>query len=276
MSNHIPYVDFGGNGETIHLAHANGFPARSYQQIINELIPNYRVIGMNARPLWTNSNHLEFKTWEMAAEDLIRFLDERELSNIIGIGHSFGAICTMIAAQKRPDLFRKLVLIEPVILPKWYHLISGILPHSVVKKINPVVKKTLVRTEEWSNREAAFELFRNKKVFSQMSDKALSDYVNSVTATTKQGTVFLKYSKEWESQIYLTIFNSWKIFPKVQQPFIVFRGETSDTIFPDVWTGLQKLNKKGTYKEYKESGHLLPFEKPTELASDIRAFIESD
>lgn len=276
MSNHIPYMDFGGNGETIHLAHANGFPVKSYQQFINELTPTNRVIGMNARPLWTNSDYSDFKSWETGADDLIRFLDEKGLSNIIGMGHSFGAICTMIAAEKRPDLFKKLVLLEPVILPKWFHLMSSSFPHFVMKKINPVVKKTLTRTEEWSTREATFQHFRNKKVFSLMSDKALWDYVNAVTMPNKEGEAFLKYTKEWEAQVYLTIFNSWKTFSRLNHPFLTIRGETSDTIFPHVWTKLQTLNPNGAFVEFKDAGHLVPFEKPAEVASEVKAFLDSE
>ena len=72
MSASIPFVDFGGTGETIHLAHANGFPPTTYQQLINELTPHFHVVGMKARPLWPNSEFNEFKSWKDAADDLIQ------------------------------------------------------------------------------------------------------------------------------------------------------------------------------------------------------------
>ncbi len=273
MSEHIPYVDFGGRGETVHFAHANGFPTKAYQQFINTLLPNHRVIGMSARPLWKNSDHTKFKTWETAADDLIRFLDQQGLSNIIGMGHSFGAICTAIAAKKRPDLFSKLVLIEPVILPKRIHLLIALMPIFLVKKFNPVVKRTLVRTDHWTAREKAFDQFRNKKVFAQLSDDALWDYVNSATEIAKDGAVFLKFSKEWEAQIYLTIHNSWQIFADLEHPFLVIRGETSDTIFEETWDKLQHVNSNGIFVQLDNTGHLVPLEKPEEVAVTISSFL---
>ena len=77
MSATIPFVDFGGKGKTIHLAHANGFPPRAYQQLVDELIPHYHVIGMKAQPLWPDSKFNEFKSWTEGADDLITFLDQQ-------------------------------------------------------------------------------------------------------------------------------------------------------------------------------------------------------
>ena len=276
MSQPIPFVDFGGSGETIHFAHANGFPASSYHQFVNELLPHFHVIGMNARPLWTDSHHDDFNSWEIAANDLIHFLDEKGLKNIIGIGHSFGAICTLIAANKRPELFRKLIFIEPVVLPKWFYLFSRFAPVFVVKQINPVIKKTLVRRYQWPNLEAAFKQFRKSKLFSGMNDNALWDYVNSAICDQKKGGVRLGYSKEWEAQIFLTVTNPWKDLKKLKHDFLVFRGETSDTIFPQVWKRLKAFNPKGKYVEIQNAGHLVPLEKPTEIAEAIRNFVDSN
>ena len=37
---------------------------------------------------------------------------------MIGMGHSIGAIVTLRAALREPTLFRALVLIDPVLLPR--------------------------------------------------------------------------------------------------------------------------------------------------------------
>ena len=271
----IPVVDFGGKGELIHLAHANGFPTGSYRLLAEELTKTHRVISMESRPLWANSDWKSFDTWETAADDLIRFLDERKLKGIIGAGHSFGAVATLVAANKRPELFSKLVLIEPVILPKWFYVLSTVLPYNLLQQVNPVAKKAAGRTEVWESREAAYNQFRRKKVFSKMSDEALRDYVNSGTKMTEEGKAKLRYSKEWETRVYLTVSNPWKELQKVGVPFIVFRGETSDTIRKNVWKQCRNLKTKGSFIEMKDCGHLIPFEKPNELAQEIVAFVKA-
>lgn len=273
MKGEIPFVDFGGTGETIHFAHANGFPPETYRQLIENLASDYRVVGMKLRPLWPDSDYREFKNWEAAADDLIRFLDQEGLSNIIGIGHSFGGIATLTAAIKRPDLFKQLVLIEPVVLPDWVYLMTQLLPRFVLEKANPVVKKTLVRTEKWKNREQAFHQFRSKKVFSKIDDEALWDYVKAATSVSQDGSVFLTFSKEWEAQIYMTFRSQWKNLDAVTVPYLAIRGESSETITKEVWAKWKLRNRIGELIEVENTGHLIPLEEPVLLSNIIKEYL---
>ncbi len=274
MSEHIPFFDFGGKGELVHFAHANGFPPGTYNALINELRKNNRVLSMKARPLWPNSDHQTFKTWQTAADDLIRFLDKQKLTGVIGVGHSFGANATVMAATKRPELFTKLILIEPVVLPNWMYLATMVAPKWIVDKYHPVLRKTLERVELWTTREESFAHFRSKKVFDQMSDQTLWDYVNSVTEKTAEDKFALSYSKVWEAQIYRTITSPWKDLGALEHPFLAVRGETSDTISTEVWNKLRSLNSKGRFLEMKGAGHLVPVEQPGEVAAAIHDFLK--
>ncbi len=274
MSDHIPFFDFGGKGDMLHFAHANGFPPGAYNGLIEELRKQHRVVGMKARPLWKDSEPATFKTWKTAADDLIRFLDKQKLSGVIGVGHSFGANSTIMAANKRPDLFSKLILIEPVVLPKWIYMATALSPRWFVDRYHPVIKRTLERVDSWTSREVAFAQFRTKKVFELMSDQALWDYVNSVTEQTSDGRVILSYSKLWEAQVYSTITDPWNDLRMVKHPFLAFRGETSETISAEVWNKWRSLDPKGQFLELKGAGHLVPVEQPIEVAAAIFDFLK--
>ena len=143
-----------------------------------ELKPDHKVIGMNARPLWGNSNYRKTRSWYPLANDLIRFLDNNGFSNVIGVGHSFGSVITMIAATKDPDLFSKLVLIEPVILPKKVHMVVSLAPIPV---LNALLRSSELQETErvMDGPKTAFAHFRVKPVFANISDEVLWDYVNS-------------------------------------------------------------------------------------------------
>jgi pimeloyl-ACP methyl ester carboxylesterase len=269
----IPFVDYGGEGELIHIAHANGFPPKTYNSLIENLTSDHRVIAMDLRPLWANSDHQNFKNWETAADDLIRFLDQQKHEGIIGVGHSFGGIITLIASVKRPKLFKKIVLIEPVVLPSWVYWMTKVLPKPILKKVNPIVKKTLVRTTKWPSREKAFEQFRAKKIFSKIADKELWDYVNAATVPTKNEGFELRFKREWEAQIYMTFSSQWKNIDSVSIPYLTLKGETSDTITPGVWKKWQGRKCHGKLIEIPEYGHLLPLEAPDKSAEIIRQFL---
>lgn len=258
----------------IHFAHANGFPPKTYQSLIDNLTPGYRVIAMQLRPLWPDSDYRNFSNWETAGDDLIHFLDQQGLKNVIGMGHSFGGIATVIAAHKRPDLFSKLVLIEPVVLPDWVYLMTKFLPKILLRKTNPIVKSTLVRTDKWESREVAFNHFRPKKLFADVGDKELLDYVNAGTKTENDGMVSLSYSKEWEAQVYMTFSNPWGYITNLQTPYVALRGETSTTIRDETWLKWQGLKGSNTLIQFDNCGHLLPIEKPGIIAQAILNYLK--
>ena len=114
----IPYEDFGGTGPLLHFAHPNAYPPAVFRQFLQPLTADYDVLAMAQRPLWPGSRPDEMHDWQLFADDLVDFLADHDLHGIIGVGHSLGAVATMMAAVGQPQLFRALVLIEPVFLPR--------------------------------------------------------------------------------------------------------------------------------------------------------------
>lgn len=107
-----------GSGPVLHLAHANGFPPGTYRPLAEALADRYRVIALPARPLWSDQRPESSPTWRPLADDLVRGMDELGLAGVVGVGHSLGGVLTLWAANRRPDLFRCVVLIDPVIFPQ--------------------------------------------------------------------------------------------------------------------------------------------------------------
>ena len=260
----IPFHDFGGTGSILHFAHANGFPPESYRSFVAGLLPTCRVLGIRQRPLWPNSQPEELDSWEILANDLIHFLDQEGLEGVIGVGHSVGAVATMIAAQKRPLLFSKLILIEPVfLLPSLLKMITG---NSEAAFHLPLVKTTLRRRTRWASRQDAFDGFRSKPFFKRWSDEALWEYINVGLHEDNDG-VSLTYSREWEARIYARPPTMvWDYIPHISHPTLAFRGVDSDTIMPQVWDLWQEQQPQATFVEMAEVGHMIPMERPLPLA----------
>ena len=201
----IPFHNFGGEGSVIHFAHANGFPPGCYQQFLTPFKDHYKVIGMQQRPLWKNSQPQELKNWDQLAEDLILFFEQNKLKNIINIGHSMGASISILAAIKRPDLFSKLVLIDPPgLFPKKMAIFNALTPIAWRKKIIPIAKIASKRRDKWDNQHKIFNSFRKKSVFKRFSDESLWDLVKASTTKRENLESFtLAYPKAWETQIYV-------------------------------------------------------------------------
>ena len=274
IESEIPFHNFGGDGETIHFAHANGYPPESYRQLLSPLTNDYKVIGMLQRPLWDNSDYNEIKNWHQLADDMIQFLDEQSLKGIVGVGHSLGAIVSVLAASKRPDLFKKLILIEPVIFPKLMTAVNHFMPMSLRKKYVPVAKVALKRKDHWSTEQEIFDSYRKKKIFALLSDASIWDWIKAGIVPHKEGGVTLRFTKQWEAHIYATVTNVLDALDKLTVPFYIMRGAKTNVISDKMWIKLNRKYPTERLIEYKIATHLLPLELQERVANDILRIIK--
>ncbi|NHZ72135.1 MAG: alpha/beta fold hydrolase, partial [Aquificales bacterium] len=190
---------------------------------------------------------------------------------VIGVGHSLGSVATMYAAVQRPELFRALVLIEPVFLPPQILQMAAANPEAVAEQ--PFVQRALNRRNRWESRQAAFDRFRNKSVFARWSDDALWDYVNNGTHE-ENGEFVLTYPREWEGRVYaMPPLSVWERIPQVTQPTLAIRATETDTLFPDPWQLWQELQPAATFVELEDLGHMLPMERPLLIAQTIQNWL---
>jgi pimeloyl-ACP methyl ester carboxylesterase len=272
----IPFYDFGGEGPLIHFAHANGYPPACYKRLIAPLLDDYHVTALSHRPLWPGSHPEELTTWHTIADDMIRFFDQEGMTNMVGIGHSLGAVVTMYAAHQRPSLFRALVLIEPVFLMPYILQMFGEMARDVLTANNPLISIASSRRNNWPNRQAAFDHYRPKRVFARWSDDTLWDYITHGMDKTDNGEIVLAYSPEWEAHIYsLPPTDVWQLIPQLKQPTLAIRGAETETLAPAAWQMWQLSQPQATFIELDEVGHMVPMEKPQEVADHITHFLST-
>ena len=273
MINPIPFVDFGGEGKYLHFAHPNAYAPKTFHRFIEPFTDHYHVVAMEQRPLWPNADPAEMTNWMLFADDLIAFFDQEGLRNIVGMGHSMGGVATMYAAVKRPDLFSKLVLIDPVFMPQVVLDMVANMSDDDMKQ-HPLVQSALYRRTEWTSYQEAFDRFRTKKVFARFSDDLLWDYVNYSIDENEEGTVSLRFPSAWEAQIYSHFPQQvWQELPKVTHPMLGIRGAETDTLMPDAWARWQKLQPDGTYIEIADVGHMMTLERPYRVAEIVLDYL---
>lgn len=272
-SGEIPFVDFGGDGPLLHFAHANGYPPGCFRRFLAPLTEAYHVVAAEHRPLWSDEEPEQLHTWHTIAADLILFFEQEGLRDVVGVGHSLGAVVTMIAAVERPALFSKLVLIEPIFLPP--EVLRALSADPEAMASYPLVKRTRNRRNRWPDRQTAFEHFRAKSVFSRCNDDVLWDYVNHALVEMKDGRVGLRYRREWEARIYShPPMNVWHLIPLVKHPTLGIRGSDSDALWRPAWEQWQALQPEAEFIEFDETGHLAPLEEPHRVAGVIGDFLD--
>lgn len=267
--------DFGGDGPTVHLAHANGFPPGTYRLLAGTLTDRYHVVGLPSRPLWPGSRPESAPDWHPLADDLVQGLDGLGLKGGIGVGHSIGGVLTMWAAIQRPDLFRAVVLIDPVILPPAWLWALQLMRRLGLWQRQPLVQGALRRRRTWPSRRACYEHYKRKPLFTTWPDASLRAYVEAGTRERPDGHVELTYPPEWEAHIFATTpTDVWRTVPQLQTPVLVIRGEHTNTFRPQSQARMERLVPQARFVVIPGAGHMVPLERPLETGAAIRDWID--
>lgn len=262
----------------LHLAHANGFPPQVYRELVSHFTDQYQVITFPARPLWDPApDHQAFDNWRIMGDDLITALDQHNLKGVIGVGHSMGGTASLFAALKRPDLFAALVLLDPVLFPRKMVRFMTIIPQWLPHPEIPLVKMALRRKREWASPEEAFERFRSRSLFKQWSDNAVHSYIEGLTKPAINGGIELRYTPEWEAQIYSTSMYSlrgwWRWLKQIQVPTAAIQGADTDTFLLDAVGLWQETRPDFPLTMLQGQGHLFPIDAAAQTAETMKTLL---
>ncbi len=276
MAGFIPFDVYGEGEDAVLFSPANGYPPGAYRQFIDHLTPRFRVLGVRHRALWPGSRPEDLAGWQDVADDTLALLRQRNIRKISAIGHSLGAVANMLAAIKEPERFEKLVLIEPVFLPPALGALNRLAPDRLKRK-SPLVAVALNRRYEWDSPEEAFAHFRQKSVFARWPDESLWDFIHCGLEEIpgRAPAVTLAYPREWEARIYATVPYIWSDLPRVDWPLLGIRGEHSDTIVDSAWKKWGKMRPQDRLVMLEGAGHMIPMEKPAELARLVLDYLEA-
>jgi len=273
----IPYFDLGGDKQPLHFLHANGYPPECYNPFLELLKNQYHVFGMKLRPLWVDAKIEDLQDWHPLSNDLLRFLSDQKPGSVIGVGHSIGGIVTLRAALHDPRNFRALILLDPVLfMPPFLAMWNIARAMGLGKKLHPKITSALKRRRTFDNLDTVFRGYRTRNVFKYMSDGNLRAYIEGITRPKAGGGFELAYTPEWESHIYLTglrDFDLWRELPNLKVPTLIVRAAESDTFLEKSAKLAIKKNPTIQIETLQNSTHLLPLERPQEVAEIMNNFL---
>ncbi len=198
----IAFLDWGGDGPLALLHHATGFCKGMWARVASGLSPRYRVIAIDARG-HGDSSKLEGPTaygWDEFALDVLavaeRLASRHGRRIALGMGHSFGGTSLLGAAARRPELFERLVLLDPVA-----HRPEPTEPEAVGRQ-NALSEGALRRRSEWPSREAARDAWAQRSVFKDWQPEAFDFYALDGLRERGDGSVTLKCPPIVEAAIF--------------------------------------------------------------------------
>jgi haloalkane dehalogenase len=106
------YVDE-GSGTPILCVHGNPTWSFAFRRIVRELSPTHRVLAVDHIGCGLSSKPQDYEyRLETHIDNLVRFIDELNLTGITLVGHDWGGCIGMGAAGLRPERFSRFVLMN--------------------------------------------------------------------------------------------------------------------------------------------------------------------
>ena len=274
-----PLYEFGGDGPVMHIAPANGFPPQTYIPLVRHFTDAYRVLCLPPRSLWPDERPPEQRIYwhKLIATDLLDGLRAHNLTDVIAVGHSFGGVASLIAAEREPERFRALILLDPTILPGFIMRMLQTLRVLRMRTFGTnMADRAEKRRNDFQSREEAYDYFKGRRLFAAWPEETLRLYVDSMLPD-ENGGVKLAWPPAWESYVFHTFYaGTWRHVPGVRGkvPVLIVRGGASDTYRPDAVKQMARALPEAAAREVPGHGHLFPLEAPDATASVILEWLK--
>lgn len=276
----ISYLEWGAgqNLPPFHFAHANGFNGQTYAEILRPLADEFNIRAWDARGHGVTSLRADpslQKGWNIYADDLIAMLEAFHAETgqkVLLAGHSMGGTMSLLAAAKRPDLVRGLLLLDPVMMPFYLSGMIGVINALPITVEGPsLVEAAARRRSQFESREAAVAAYLGRGAFRSWTDKMVEDYVEGGTRKTAGG-VELSCAPAWEAANFRGHrHNAWAALAKLKVPVSLLYAGIGSTCRSPAPTTVAKVDKRATVMRLGTCTHFLPMERPEIVQAELRS-----
>jgi len=249
------------------LVHATGFCAAVWAPLAS-LLTDVRIVALDVRGHGQSSSPAGPMAWQGTADDVLAVVNNYELRNPVGIGHSMGGASLVLAEEALPETFAGLWLFEPVIFPPNFER-----PTNSGNRLSDGARR---RRSSFASAEEALANYSSKPPMSSLSIDALTAYVEFGFDHHPDGSVSLRCQPEVEASTYEmgAEHTAFARLAEVACPTVVLRGRDDvpgpASFSPVIASGLSD----GMLEEHPELGHFGPLENPAAMAASAQRLID--
>lgn len=253
-------------GPTVLLSHATGFHGRVFDPVAHELISTHHCVTFDYRGSGDSTLPPDWDVrWAAFGDDALAAARYVARSGpVFGAGHSMGGAALVMAALRAPELFRALVLFEPIIFPPIRRNATG--------GPNPLADGARKRRTNFASFEDALANYSSKPPLNVFHPDALRAYVMFGFRQLEDGDVTVKCSPELEARTYETggDHETWDDLAKLSVPTWVISGTELDQ-GPSAIAPLIAAEIPGShFVRHDDLAHFGPMQNPAQFAADIR------
>lgn len=208
-------------------AHGNGLATRTYWPFLEQFTSDYALLLYNFADHGP-SDPEPFIGWDGTATRYASNLAQWDFGarEVIGMGHSFGSVVSLIAAQQSfpAPRFSRLVLLDPVIPTPSMVLFGKVMKAIGLIDQHPLAVQARQRTATWPSMEDARSYLYKRGIFRSWDDRAFDWYMDA-NIEQREGHVGLMTHQEHEAAIFGSVMHRiWRDMKKVQIPIDALYG----------------------------------------------------
>ncbi|HEX6030819.1 MAG TPA: alpha/beta hydrolase [Tepidiformaceae bacterium] len=265
----LAVFEWPGDGTPVFFAHATGFHARCWDQVIARL-PGRRCIAIDLRGHGRSDKPAPPYVWRSFGEDVAAVARQLAFDGYIAVGHSKGGHAITLAAALEPGIFSRLILIDPVIMAREMYGRAPMEEHFAARRRN-----------HWASPGEMFERFRDRPPFNAWDPAVLRDYCDHGLLPDPDGDGYVLASPpRIEAAVYAGSAGT-DIYDEIASldiPVRVLRARTRQESGPMDMSGspttpdLASHFKHGEDVPVPQHSHFIPMENPALVARQILEF----
>lgn len=253
----------------LHFSHGNSFPAGSYTRFLDQLRGDFdiRAVDMYGH----DPDYPVSDGWPKLVEHLIATLESYGEPAIL-VGHSLGGMLSLMAAKKRPELVRCVVMLDSPVVAGWRAVLLRFAKGKRWADRFSPAKSSQKRRHVWPDVQAAHAHFASKPMFAAWAPGVLADYLEHGLEPHPDG-VQLRFRREVETDIYRALPHHLGSLMGSNFPVpIGFVAGVESEELRQAGLGATRALVGENFSEI-EGGHLFPMESPEKAAHLTRQMI---
>ncbi|MZR61594.1 alpha/beta fold hydrolase [Alcanivorax sp. DP30] len=237
-------------------AHANGIPGHSYDTFLAPLAERYQLFVIDR--VGHDPDYPVDAQWHSLSLEL-----EAKLAPlpkpIVGMGHSLGSVLMYLVAQRHPEWFSALLMLDPPMMNGWQGMMINVAKLAgQIDRVTPA-GKSRGRLDFWADWEAVESYFGSRGLFRAFDPRCLKDYLKAGLEPWEEGWR-LRFRPETEVAIFRETPTAATRLPRLKVPAAVVTGKRSPS--PFLHSARRIARRHHMIHRIAEGSHMYPLEKP--------------
>lgn len=260
----------------LHFLHGNGYCGRVYTPMLAALAEDFDLWLCDVQGHGDSDHGGRFHGWNRNAELAVEAFEalRAPFGEVprFALGHSFGGVLTSLILARHPELFRRAVLLDPVLFSP---AMIGVMALSDVVGLaqrTGMAKKAQKRRRQWPDRASAYAALHGRGMFRGWDEEAFAAYIEHALKDV-DGAVELKCRPSREAEIFGSYPRRlWPSLAKVTTPTEVIHGVST---YPFVARSVARwcAGNGHVRSQVVPGGHCFMQEQPRDSAGRVADFL---